>query len=117
MTTQEAMALIQAEVAHVWMVRTFVKHSPEAEQHPEVMEIARAGFDYALALEKFRAVSDAEAYVAMARRKLPKLKRAADEFTTLAPGVSDHTNYRQAVASMNASVRRLEEIFAGLAVG
>lgn len=112
MSPHEAMLLIEAEVAHIWMVRTFVKHSPEAEAHPDVMEIARAGFDFALALEKFHA--DAAAYVQMARRKLPKLKKAAEDFTTLAPQVSDHTNFRQAVASMSASVRRLEEILAAV---
>ncbi|MFM7162307.1 MAG: hypothetical protein ACKO3P_18285, partial [Planctomycetaceae bacterium] len=49
--TPEGVARCQAILAHAWMVRTFVKHSPEAEEFPELLELPRAVFDLSRALE------------------------------------------------------------------
>ena len=35
-------ARCQQLLAHAWMVRTFVKHSPEVEEFPELMGIVRS---------------------------------------------------------------------------
>jgi hypothetical protein len=101
----------QTILAHAWMVRTVVKHSPEVEDFPEVMGIVRNVFDLCRAVES--RVSDPPAYVHQLRKKLSKLKAAAAQFAQDAPVASDHTNFRQAVISMDGCVRELEGIVAG----
>lgn len=98
----------QTILAHAWMVRTFIKHSPEVEEFPELMGIVRNVFDLCRAVES--RVSDPAAYMHQLRKKLSKLKAAAAQFTIDAPIASDHTNFQQAVVSMNGCVRELESI-------
>jgi hypothetical protein len=95
-------------MAHAWMVRTFVKHSPEAEDFPDLMELPRMVFDVARALET--RVSDPAAYLKMLAKKIRKLRTAADRFATAAPLASTHTNFAQAVISIQASVAALERL-------
>jgi hypothetical protein len=97
-------------MAHAWMVRTFVKHSPEAESFPELMGIARAVFDAARALET--RAGDEEGYARMLGKKIGSLRKAAAQFAHDAPMASDHTNFRMAVRSMEACVRGLEAAMA-----
>ncbi len=92
----------QKVFAHAWMVRTFIKHSDEVEDFPELMGIARAVFDSAMALES--RASDPPAYFRMLEKKLGKLRRAADQFRIDAPQASAHTNFQQAVISTDACV-------------
>lgn len=99
---------VEREFAHLWMVRTFVKHSPEVEDYPELMQVVRAIFDASRAVETRRA--DPAAYLRMVRKKLTKLERAAEQFRHDAPLASDHTNFKMAVASLDASVRALREL-------
>ena len=101
----------QTILAHAWMVRTFVKHSPEVEEFPELMGIVRNVFDLCRAVES--RVSDPPAYLHQLRKKLSKLKVAAAQFAHDAPLASDHTNFRQAVISMEGCVRELEGIVGG----
>lgn len=98
-------------MAHAWMVRTFVKHSPEAEDFPELMDVVRAVFDAARALET--KVSDPPGYLHMLRKKIGGLRKAAAQFREDAPRASSHTNFQQAVISMEACVRELEAVLAG----
>jgi len=95
-------------MAHAWMVRTFVKHSEEVEEFPELMGIVRAIFDVSLALESRR--HDPARYLRMLRTKFDRLRRAADEFRRLAPEASSHTNFRQAVISMDACIEDLQSV-------
>ena len=95
-------------MAHAWMVRTFVKHSDEAEDFPELMGIVRAVFDMSRALET--RVGDPAAYLQMLRKKLSKLRTAALEFRQHAAQASLHTNFQQAVVSMDACVEELERL-------
>lgn len=88
--------------AHAWMVRTFIKHSDEVEDFPELMGIARAVFDSAMALES--RMEDPVAYFRMLEKKLGKLRKAADQFRIDAPNASIHTNFQQAVISIDACV-------------
>jgi hypothetical protein len=90
------------------MVRTFVKHSPEAESFPELMGIARTVFDISRALET--RVDDPAAYLLMLRKKIGKLRQAAAEFRHDAPLASGHTNFQQAVISIDGCVSDLEQI-------
>lgn len=108
MTPEEIVARCQQVMAHAWMVRTFVKHSEEAEDFPELMGIARAVFDASRALET--RVDDPPAYLHMLRKKIGKLRAAADQFRIDAPNASLHTNFQQAVISIDAAVQELSRL-------
>lgn len=99
-------------MAHAWMVRTFVKHSPEVEEFPELMGIVRTVFDTSRALET--RIDDPAGYFAMLRKKVGKLRSAAAQFRHDAPLASSHTNFQQAVQSMDACVAEIDEILATL---
>jgi hypothetical protein len=102
---------IDGVFAHLWMVRTFVKHSTEVEDFPELMQVVRAIFDASRAIETRR--QDPAAFVRMVRKKMAKLTAAAAEFRKDAPVASDHTNFRMAVRSLDVSLERLQAILAG----
>jgi hypothetical protein len=108
LTPAEALARCERTMAHAWMVRTFVKHSPEIEDFPELMGIVRAVFDTSRALET--CIDDPAAYLHMLRKKIGKLRTAAADFRRDAPAASGHTNFKQAVLSMDACLAELEEV-------
>jgi len=110
MTIEQIVSRCQAVMAHAWMVRTFVKHSPEAEEFPELMNVARTIFDTSRALET--RVGDPAGYLGMLRKKIGKLRVAADEFRHDAPLASSHTNFQQAVQSLDACIGYLDELLA-----
>lgn len=101
---------VDRQLAHVWMVRAFLKHSEEAEEDEELCEVHRTLYDYMLALGGPLKANDAAEYLKIARKKLGKLCRAADSFTDMQPEVSTHTNYQMAVASLNAAVGQIERL-------
>lgn len=98
----------QKVLAHAWMVRTFVKHSEEVEEFPELMRLVRTVFDTSRALET--KAGDPAAYLRMLEKKLGKLRNAADQFRHDAGLASTHTNFRQAVISMDACVEQLQRL-------
>ncbi len=100
----------QIVLAHAWMVRTFVKHSEEAEDFPDLMGVVRAVFDTARALET--RVGDPRGYLRMLSKKIGKLRRAAEEFRGYAAEASTHTNFEQAVISIDACVEEFEQLLA-----
>lgn len=97
----------QQVMAHAWMVRTFIKHSEEVEDFPELMGIVRAVFDTSRALET--RVEEPDKYLHMLRKKIGKLAKAADDFRKNAPLASAHTNFQQAVISMDTCVAELRQ--------
>ncbi len=106
----EAVAHCQVVFAHAWMVRTFVKHSETVEEFPELMQIVRTVFDTSRALEP--KVDDPAAYLMTLRKKIGKLRAAANQFRADSPAASDHENFRQAVISMDGCVAELERVLA-----
>lgn len=108
--TEGAVRRCQVLLAHAWMVRTFVKHSPEVEDFPELMHVVRTVFDTARSLES--RVDDPPAYLHQLRKKMRKLREAAAQFRQDAPVASDHENFRQAVISLDGCVGELEQILA-----
>jgi len=108
--SHETVARCQTTLAHAWMVRTFVKHSSEVEDFPELMGIVRTVFDLSRALET--RINDPAAYLHMLRKKIGKLRQAAADFRRDAPLASGHTNFQQAVISMDACVLELEHVLA-----
>ena len=109
-TPADAVQRAQTVLAWAWMVRTFVKHSPEVEEFPELMGVVRAVFDTCRALEP--RVADPPSYLSKLRARWPKLRDAAAEFARDASLASDHTNFKQAVVAMNGCVAELAEILA-----
>lgn len=108
MTPVEAVQRCEQLMSHAWMVRTFVKHSPEVEDFPELMGVVRTVFDMSRALET--RVNDPAGYLHMLRKKIGKLRTAAAEFRKDAPIASTHTNFQQAVISLDACVHELEAV-------
>jgi hypothetical protein len=105
MTGPQIVARCQRILAHAWMVRTFVKHSEEVEDFPELMGVVRAIFDMSRALES--RVENPAAYVKMLAKKIGKLRRAAEPFRVDAEMASTHTNFQQAVVSLDCCVDEL----------
>jgi hypothetical protein len=108
MTPEAAMQRCQVILAHAWMVRTFVKHSETTEEFPELMQVVRAVFDISRALET--KLDSPDVYLTMLRKKLGTLRDAATKFRTDAPVASDHTNFKQAVISLDGCVAELQAI-------
>jgi cob(I)alamin adenosyltransferase len=113
MSPTALMQSIDTQLTHVWMVRTFLKHSEEAKEDDEVAEVHRELYDYMLALGGPLKEGNSEEYLKVARKKLGKLKRAAELFETIQPEVSGHTNFVMAAGSLRAAVVEIERLLAG----
>ena len=100
----ELMQLLDTQLAHVWMVRAFLKHSEEAAEDDELAEVHRELYDYMLALGGPLKEGNAQEYLKLAHKKFAKLRRAAELFVRIQPEVSQHTNFVMAAASLAAAV-------------
>ena len=108
---QELTKLIERSqklMSHAWMIRTFVKHSDEVEDFPELNEMARTIFDVFRAVET--QVRDPARYFRIVRKKLGRLKAAAEQFAKDAWRASTHTNFQQAVIASKFLVEQLSEV-------
>ena len=112
MSFVDLMHAIDTQLTHVWMVRTFLKHSEEAKEDDEVAEVHRELYDYMLALGAPLKEGNAEEYLRVARKKFGKLKRAAELFGTIQPEVSGHTNFVMAVGSLKEAVGEIGRLLA-----
>jgi len=112
MNSVETMLRIDTLFSHVWMVRTFLKHSDEAAEDDELASVHRELYDCMLALGPALQAGDPGAYLKQARKKLGRLRRATDLFTQIQPEISSHTNFQMAARSLVAAVEQIE-----LAVG
>ena len=106
----EVMRRIDAQLAHVWMVRTFLKHSEEGEEDEELQEIYRTLYDYAHALGGPWQAKNAAAYLKQARKKYGKLSAAMQRFAETQPEISSHTNFQMAATSLRSAVERIGEL-------
>lgn len=100
----DRMHRIDTLLSHVWMVRTFLKHSDEAEDDEELCDVHRALYDYMLALGAPLKAADPAAYLRQARKKYAKLKQACELFREIQPEISQHTNFCMAAQSLTAAV-------------
>ena len=107
MTATDLMQAIDAQLAHVWMVRAFLKHSDEAQEDDELAEVHRELYDYMLALGGPLKEGNSDEYLKLARKKLSKLRRATEQFAQIQPQVSTHTNFQMAVASLRQAVAEI----------
>lgn len=98
----------QKVMAHGWMIRTFIKHSDEVEDYPELNEMARTIFDVFRAVET--QVEDSQSYFKTIRKKLGKLTAAAEQFEKDAWHASTHTNFQQAAIAARFLGEQLLEL-------
>ncbi len=110
MTSEEAMRRIDAQLSHVWVVRTFLKHSEEAEEADDLQDVVRVLYDYCLALGPAWTAQDATEYLKLAHKKYSKLRDATAEFVRIQPEVSAHTNFKMAVTSLNTAMDAIGEL-------
>jgi hypothetical protein len=103
----QLMRAIDEQVAHVWMVRAFLKHSDEATDDEELASVHRDLYDFMLALGPALDAGDGVAYLKMAKKKLSKLKKATELFAEIQPEVSGHTNFKMAARSLEVAVQNI----------
>ena len=97
-------------LSHVWMVRTFLKHSEEAEEDDELRDVHRTLYDYMLALGGPLQDGDDAKYLKQAKKKLKKLQKATELFLEIQPEISSHTNFQMAAASLKLSVEKVADL-------
>ncbi len=110
MTDPQRMQAIDRQLSHVWVVRTFLKHSEEAEESVELYEVVRELYDYCLALGPALNAQDTDAYLKLANKKLSRLTRAVDQFEEMLPRVSQHTNFKMALLSLRTAVGEIARL-------
>ena len=98
---------IDTEIAHVWMIRQFLKHADEAEDDEDLRGIARDLYDFILAVGPLDKGDDPAAYLKMAKKKLSKLRKATELYEEIQPEVSGHTNFAMAAKSLRTAVDRV----------
>ena len=116
MTPGDLMQSIDRQLAHVWMVRAFLKHSEEAAEDEELAAVHRELYDYMLALGGPLKENNAVEYLKLASKKYGKLRRATEEFEQLQPEISQHTNFIMAVASLKAAVHEIGRLLEQVAL-
>jgi hypothetical protein len=114
MSPAEAVERLNEVLAHLWMVRTFLKHADEVQDDEDLLDVPRTLFDSIRAVEPARERGDTVEYLRRLKGKLPKLRRVAELFGREYKRVSVHTNFEMAAASLAGCVRRMEEIFAAV---
>jgi hypothetical protein len=114
MTAEEAVNRLQGILAHLWMVRTFLKHAEEIQDDEELLDVPRTLFDYVRATEPAAQRNDTKDYLHRIRGKLPKLRRTAELLQREYRRVSAHTNFEMAALSLTACLCQIEEILAAV---
>lgn len=98
---------IEKQLAHIWMVRNFLKHCDEAEDDEDVCEVQRQLYDYIHAVGVHIEQKNFPEAVRFAKKKLTRLKNATALFEEIQEEVSTHTNFRMANRSLRAAVNEL----------
>ncbi|MCG8648512.1 MAG: amidohydrolase [Pirellulales bacterium] len=101
---------IDTEIAHVWMIRTFLKHADESEDDEDLRAVVRDLYDFILAVGPLNEVEDPAAYLKMAKKKMSRLKRATALYEEIQPEVSGHTNFVMAARSLRTAVDRIAQL-------
>ena len=112
MTPVEAVERLQFVLAHLWMIRNFLKHADEVQEDEEMLDVHRLLYDSIRAVEPAFQRGDLTEYLRRLRGKLGKLRKSAEFFAREYKRASPHTNFEMASASYTGAVRQMEEIFA-----
>jgi hypothetical protein len=116
MTPAEAVERLNVVLAHLWMVRNFLKHADEVQEDEELLDVHRLLYDSIRAVEPAYQRGDTAEYLRRLKGKLGKLKRAAEFFAREFKRASPHTNFEMASLSLTGAVHQLEEIFAAIEI-
>lgn len=114
MSPADAMVRLDTLFSHVWMVRTFLKHSEEAEEDEELAEVPRTLYDVMLALGGPLKDNDPAAYLKQVQKKYKKLQRATELFAEIQPEISGHTNFQMAARSLTAAVEEIGRVLSSV---
>ena len=114
MSPADAVERLNALLAHLWMVRTFLKHADEVTEDEELIEVPRVLYDTIRAVEPALLKGDTATYLRRLKGKLPKLRKAAETFAREHKRVSAHTNFEMASLSLSGAVRQMEDVFAAI---
>jgi hypothetical protein len=115
MIPSEAVERLNFVLAHLWMIRNFLKHADEVQEDEEMLDVHRLLYDSIRAVEPAHQRGDAEEFLRRLKGKLSKLRRSADFFAREFKRVSSHTNFEMASISFLGAVKQMEAIFADLA--
>ena len=105
----EQVHAIDQQVAHLWMVRTFLKHADESEDDEELRSVVRDIYDFILAVGPINEVEDPAVYLKMAKKKLSKLRKATELYEEIQPEVSGHTNFVMAAKSLRLALNAITQ--------
>jgi len=114
MTPAEAVERLNVVLAHLWMVRTYLKHADDIQEDEELLEVPRTLYDSIRAVEPALQRGDTREYLRRLKGKLPKLRKLSEFFAREYKRASVHTNFEMASASLRGAVRQMEEIFAAI---
>ena len=114
MSPPEAVERLNAVLAHLWMIRTFLKHADEVTEDEQLIEVPRLLYDSIRAVEPAYLAGDHATYLRRLKGKLPKLRKGAELFAHEYKRVSAHTNFEMASISLSGAVRHMEEVFAAI---
>jgi len=114
MSPAEAVERLNVLLAHLWMVRTYLKHADEVMEDEQLVEIPRLLYDSIRAVEPAYLAGDYATYLRRLKGKLPKLRKGAELFANEYKRVSAHTNFEMASLSFRGAVRQMEEVFAAI---
>jgi hypothetical protein len=114
MTPTEAVERLNVVLAHLWMVRTFLKHADDIQEDEELLDVPRTLYDSIRAVEPALQRGDTKEYLRRLKGKLPKLRKLAEFFAREYQRASVHTNFEMASASLRGAVQQMEEIFAAI---
>jgi hypothetical protein len=112
MTPTEAVERLSYILAHLWMVRNFLKHADEIQEDAEMLDVHRLLYDSIRAVEPAFQRGDTTEYLRRLKGKLGKLRRAAEMFAREYKRISQHTNFEMASLSMTGAVRQMEQVLA-----
>jgi hypothetical protein len=114
MTPAEAVERLNVLLAHLWMVRTYLKHADEVMEDEQLVEVPRLLYDSIRAVEPAFLAGDHATYLRRLKGKLPKLRKGAELFAREYKRVSAHTNFEMASVSFTGTVQQIDEVFASI---
>src|SRR5215208_8312814 len=114
MSPADAAERLNVVLAHLWMVRTYLKHADEVVNDEELIEVPRLLYDSIRAVELAYLKGDHATYLRRLKGKLPKLRKGAELFAREYKRVSAHTNFEMASISLSGAVRQMEDVFAAI---
>src|SRR5262245_27352059 len=117
MTPAEAVERLNVLLAHLWMVRTYLKHADEVMEDEQLAQVPRLLYDSIRAVEPAFLAGDYPTYLRRLKGKLSKLRRGAEVFAREYKRVSAHTNFEMASMSFSGAVLQMEEVFAAIQTG